>query len=376
MLPFPIISNTKSSPVYPKNIKKFVSSSTALLYLTVNGNLYGAGANVMGELGSSGAKPQFILIRSGVRDVFASLSSASVIVMDSDGKVMFSGNSGIYTGSSSPTNAFVNITTMFSSASISLLDIKTIDLYSNSKINVLMNDGRLFCSGKNNISAITSFGDGTNTDSFNAFRFIRNNVLSVNGNYILDDNNNLYGCGTNTYSQLSSSVSSSGSSTFVLLSTGVTIIQAGVRSIFCIKGGLLYIMGSSLGIYGEFGDGSTSAVTYSTLTNIVQAGSGITQLVQNVGNLLTHLHNSSGYMNTGNGVTGQLGRGSAGVVYTFGLVPNITVPSTATIFSCNLNTYIVYEDNSLVACGGVNGGFNVTPSSNVLTFQPITLVTV
>lgn len=97
MLPFPIISNTKSSPVYPKNIKKFVSSSTALLYLTATGNLYGAGANVQGELGSTGAKPQFILIRTGVRDIYASLSSAAIIVMDTDGKVMFSGNPYIYT---------------------------------------------------------------------------------------------------------------------------------------------------------------------------------------------------------------------------------------------------------------------------------------
>lgn len=265
---------------------------------------------------------------------------------------------------------------MFSVANISILDIKDIDFYSNAKMSVLLNDGRLYCTGKNNISTSTSFGDGTNVDSFNAFRFIRNNVLSVNGNYILDFDNNLHGCGTNTYMQLGSSVVSSGSTTYVQLSTGVSLIRSGLRSIFCVKDGLLYIMGSSLGIYGEFGDGSTSAVTYSTLTNIVQAGSEITQLVENVGNVLTHVHNSSGYMNTGNGTNGQLGRGSSGVVYTFGLVPNITVPSTATIFSCNLNTYIVYEDNSLVACGGVNGGFNVTPSSNVLTFQPITLVTV
>ncbi|SOK59342.1 X-linked retinitis pigmentosa GTPase regulator [Yersinia phage fHe-Yen9-03] len=381
MLPFPIISNTNILPI--PGIKKLVTSANAVLYLTTGGDLYGAGSNRNGELGlgHTNPVPKFIFIRSSVKDVWASGSTQVVLYIDISNQFWFAGDTRVLSGSDTLNfnTTFVNRTDLFSPVGITT-DAQISDIYFHygAKMQVVLKDGSYYCSGKNNVTTISSFGDGTNTNSVNVLRFIRSDVKEARGNFIKDSSNNLLGCGINGSYQLGTGNTTS-TTTFISVMTNISTFDAGSggTSTFVIKDNKLYITGTTLGgsnIYGEFGNGGTITV-YQTLTEITTAGSSISKLFVGLNSINTHLVNNGIYMNTGYNVSGQLGRGNTTNVLTFSSITPVWGSSIIKlIIGSNQNTYILTDNNKLYACGAVDGGYSTTHSSNVLIFEEIIIV--
>lgn len=244
-----------------------------------------------------------------------------------DGKIMACGVTTSIDGKDSFYPGWTDITNYFSDV-IKISDIVDITAWNDLKINLISNDGTLFCIGQNNNAQRSSFGDGTNTDSFNIFRKITtiSNVSKAIGNLYLTTNGELYGTGLNGNYQLGNNTTDS-TPNLVLIDNSVDDFSCSFTANYLRKGSVLYGFGTTLGSqYGdEFGmNGSTQQTVLKTPTEIRKDVSNFWVIVGNPSCRVRSLDNVM--YNTGSNNQGQLGVGNTSGLYVFTEVPGYTSP--------------------------------------------------
>lgn len=247
---------------------------------------------------------------------------------------------------------WTNITQYFNTAGIILSDIKDITCFYDKKLNVVMNDGTLYCSGKNNTTDQTSFGNGNNIDSFGAFTKINTitNVKKAIGNLYLTTSGNLYGTGINNSYQLGNNTTTS-INTLSLLATGVEDIDSSYTTNYYLKNSELYGFGTTLGSqYGdEFGRNGSTAQTVLKIPTVIRTD--VDNFWVSVGNPSCHVQQSLDFTlyNTGINNQGQLSLNNLNPVYTFTQVQGYAIPNIKSVGSNGAS--LIMLDNNFYYCG-------------------------
>lgn len=376
MIPFPIISKRNKVAAYLMNIQ----CSNTCSFILDGTNIYGTGRNSQGELGNGSlnvVSPTFKLLRTDALRMYMNCSSAAAWYISTDNKLYFAGSnlSWKYTASASGGDLnsllWTDVSTLITSKGLRVQDIQSIYTWNTLKTNILMNNGDLYCVGKNNTTTVSSFGDGTNTDSL-VLVFIRSGIAMTSGNFYLGTDKTLYGTGMNGQYQYGNNgtVSSTG---LVQIDTGVDYICTGYSTKYYLKGSLLYASGSTLGSqYGnEFGNGDVTNPSVLRVNTLLR--SDVKEVYNNVGNIgsVIRLVNGDVYV-SGYNTYGQLGTGAATALFSF---TKIVLPSgiNSSICIMGLNTFYS-TGKTLYTSGSMSAGLNNAVVSTTNVVRVLTLV--
>lgn len=337
---------------------KIYSSSNAVFILDLSTKkLYGTGGGYSIGLDSNAIYSTFTLCAENVKRVFGqgrSSSSNFVMYQSLDNKIYAAGDTRILTGDNINL-PWTDKTSMFTSIGITNMDdIKDITCFYNLKINLVLNDGSLYCSGVNSTNQATSFGDGTDTNSMGAFRFISTipDVKVADGNYYLTTGGLLYGTGRNNQYQLGDN-STVSINTLKQLSTDVMDFGVAISTAYYIKNNTLYAMGTQLSatLGNELGAGSSSTKTVFRTATVMSTDS--TKIFTAVGNSAVHSISSSLLMrSTGINNGGQLSTGNSSGVFTLTTTKQI-VGNDYQFVRCSGGTLLL-DDGKLYYCGYSN----------------------
>ncbi|WEM33568.1 BNR repeat domain protein [Escherichia phage EJP2] len=356
MLPFARI--LEYSNVAPTNDDRFKIYSSMSVYLhdTFTKKLYASSGSIYGT-GTGVAASKFILCAENVKRVLLEDNSSDCQLYEEEGtgKVFMTGNTNAFTGVTDRKTLWTDCTTWITSSGITVSDIAYMSSFNNMKVNLVTNDGTLYCCGANNISNITSFGDGTNISSFNTFKKVSTitSVKKAVGNIYLRTDNTLWGCGFNYYYQLGTGdqVSITG---VKQIASDVIDFNVSYQSTFFIKSdGNLYGCGKQYGAqYGnEFGTGGTSSSTDLQYKTPTLLSTGVSAVYTCVSNMASHIVKADEvlYASGGNGY-GKLGVGNTINQYYY--TPSYTSFNT----SCNLvttpsGTLLLDDKGKLYYCG-------------------------
>ncbi|MDI0694978.1 hypothetical protein NEP60_06865 [Escherichia coli] len=376
MLPF--VRMIKYGNIAPGDDGRFKIYSSDSMYLhdTYTDKLYASSATNWGT-GTGVSSSKFILSAENVKRVLLENNSSDCQLYEEKGtgKVFITGNTKAFTGVTDRKTLWTECTTWITSGGINVSDIKYMSSFNDMKVNLITNDGTLYCCGANNNSNLSSFGDGTNINSFNTFKRV-DTITSVKkavGNIYLKEDNTLWGCGFNYYYQLGT-----GNQTSI---TGVTMIASDVidfdvsyQSTFFIKSdNNLYACGKQFGAqYGnEFGTGGTSSSTDIQYKTPTLLSPGVYSLYTCVGNMASHIVKGDEVLYaSGSNSSGQLGVGNNINQYSY--TPSYTSFNT----SCNLvrtpsGSLILTDTSKLYYCGAsivVMGGI---AGQNVLNYTEV-----
>lgn len=173
MLPFVRMLEYGNIIPGPAGRFKIYSSDSMYLHDTYTNKLYASSATSDGT-GTGIASNKFILCAENVKRVLLEDNSSDCQLYEEKGtgKVFITGNTKAFTGVNDSKTLWTDCTTWITSSGINVSDIKYMSSFYNMKVNLITNDGTLYCCGANNISNISSFGDGTNINSFNTFKRI------------------------------------------------------------------------------------------------------------------------------------------------------------------------------------------------------------
>lgn len=362
----------------PTNSGRFKIYSSGSMYLhdTLTHKLYASSATNWGT-GTGVASSKFILCAENVQRVLLEDNSSDCQLYEEKGtgKVFITGNTKAFTGVTDRKTLWTDCTTWITSGGISVSDIEYMSSFNDMKVNLVLKDGTLYCCGANNVSNISSFGDGTNIDSFNTFKKVSTitSVKKAVGNIYLREDNTLWGCGFNYYYQLGT-----GNKTSI---TGVTQISSDVidfdvsfQSTFFIKSdNNLYGCGKQYGAqYGnEFGTGGTSTSTDIQYKTPTLLSTGVYGVYACVSNMASHIVKADEVLYaSGSNRFGQLGVGNNINQYSY--TPSYTSFNT----SCNLvrtssASLLLTDTGKLYYCGPsfvVMGGI---VGQNILSYTEV-----
>ncbi|MED6536197.1 hypothetical protein VWI13_01725 [Escherichia coli O157] len=316
MLPFVRLfdyGNEAPIPPVPSTRYKIYSGGSAMYFHDTHTKKLYASSPVSHGTGTGGSSSKFILSAVNVKRVLLENNSSDCQLYEEDGtgKVFITGNTKAFTGVTDRKTLWTDCTTWITSSGINVSDIKYMSSYSDLKVNLITTDGTLYCCGLNNTSSRSSFGNGTNTNSYNTFVKIEtiSSVKKAVGNIYLKEDNTLWGCGANSYYQLGKDNQTSPSGV-VRVAPDVIDVDVSYQSTFFIKtNNKLYGCGTQYGTsYGnEFGTGTTLK-QYKTATLL---NSDVQKVHCCVGNMASHiLRFGTTIFATGVNNGGQLGVGN------------------------------------------------------------------
>ena len=358
---------------------KIYSNSTSAFVLDLKtSNLY-ASTYVVNGAGTGKIEPKFVLSATDVKKLWLEDNSSQIAILEkNDGSFWAVGSSYAITGI--PANFYTvwtNISSLFSAVGLNGDNIAYMSSYYNLKINVVSTDGSLYCCGKNSTEVLSSFGDGTNTDYFNALRKINaiSGVKKAVGNYYLKTDGSVYATGINVNYQYGNGTTT-GVPTLVQVQNNIQDINAGYQNLYTLdNNGVLRGNGRQFGAqYGnEFGTGgssSTGAVVYPTP---VQMASSVEKLYVCVGNMATHImRGGNSLYSTGSNALGQLGLGN--LLPTYSYTRSFDFNSEAQFVRVNLGSLLFYGNKLYysgrddIAMGGTGTEFITTFTEVPLTF--------
>lgn len=378
MLPFGRL--VKYGNVVPPQIGRYkIYSSSASLFLldTQTHKLYSS-STLNYTSGTGNVEPKFVLSATNVKRLLLSDNSCAMqIYEDMNGRAAMCGTRTAYSGvANDNVLVWTDCTTWFTTVGLNVSDIQYMSGFYNLKLNVVMNNGDLWCSGKNNTSTTSSFGNNTNIDSFNKFTKITtiSNVIKATGNIYLRADNTLWGCGINSYYQLGTGNQTS-SISLILIASNVIDSNVGLQNTYYLTNNKeLYGCGTQFGTtYGnEFGTGRQgTAVQYKTPTVLFTDADGLAVCV---GNMSTHVIQYNKVFSSGNNALAQLSVGNRDNVYTYTQsFDNFQMDSS--IVRTNVGTLILTADNKLyysgrndVVMGGTSTQFTTVFSEVDMSF--------
>lgn len=260
MLPFPIISQLTIQPSI--NIIQDVKAHNSTSFvLTTSGNLYCNGLNSDGQLGlgdTTNRTDNWYLTNTSVSTMWVGSTNVT-LVKKNDNSYWRTGRAYPFNGANTVSNAWTNVTSLFTAAETSAGSTITQIILTNENVVLLMADGTVWGSGRNLYGAL---GTG-NTNNLTVFTNLGltgiTKIACVDYNiYALNANTGtVYGAGANTYSQLNTTASST-ITTFRTVTTGATNIWCGLgTTLYVLKSDGLYACG--LTTAGEFGNGTINS---------------------------------------------------------------------------------------------------------------------
>lgn len=378
MIPFArIMKYGNVLPGINDRYKIYGSAQASYLLDTQTNNLYSTSYDSASS-GTGKAEPKFVLTATNVKRLLLSDNSCSMqIYEDINGRTFMCGVRTAFSGVS-PDNVplWVDCTSWFTNAGLSVSDIAYMSGWYNLKLNLVMKNGDLWCCGKNNTSTQSSFGNNTNVDSFNAFRKITgiSTIVKATGNVYLRADNTLWVCGMNSNYQLGNGTNTA-SASLQLLASNVTDCNVGYQNTYYITSDrILHGCGTQFGSqYGnEFGTGGSSSSAVVRYTRPVVMFANVDKLYVCVGNMATHpaRYNSKTVYSTGGNALAQLGTGDRIPLYSYQASFN-NFEEGSDLVRNNVGTLIMNKDGELYYSGRNDTVMGGTSTEYTLVFTKV-----
>jgi hypothetical protein len=313
----------------------------------------------------------FTLCLSDVQTVLTKNQAGSSFsaVRKNDGTIWFCGTSGSVLGGSARYSQWENHTALFTASGLDPLNVKEINSYNNLKLNVVMNNGDLWCCGKNNVTAKSSFGTGTNNDSFGAFvKVPLSGVVTAHGNCYISGST-LYQTGTNSLYQYGNGTTNGGPGLTQIATDVVDVRTAWQGTYYLSSTGDAYGAGTPFNVssYGnEFAQGaSSSAIPFFKVLS-----SNVDSIESCMGNMSFHVLNDRMY-STGLNRSSVFGTGGGSNSTTFVAAAPATINTTGGRFVRGNNNGLLLVKDKLYKTGSNFGG---GAANSVLTEIPLTFL--
>lgn len=265
MLEFFLMSKVKERPKFI--IKKIVTGTTTVGFLTGDGNLYMRGRGDQGSLGNGGAdvKDKWALVQTDVADVWSRTNS--LLLRKKDGRWLFTGGQAPLGNNTTTTLSFTDVTaSKFNNFPLSstVVSLAINDLY----IILLDDTGKVWGVGSgtngefcepttSSKSTLTVLSVPTRTGGVKDVQVDKNTRLS----YIIYNDGTVIGGGQSNQGQLG--VVKSVNSPPVTVESNVLRFFAGYQSYYAVKQDGVYVRGTP--VLGQLGNGNNGA-SGSTLT--------------------------------------------------------------------------------------------------------------
>ena len=337
----------------------FASDSTTWI-LTSKGDLYSCGRNSSGQQGSGDTSDVLVFTKraSNVKEV--SCSEDTTWYIDTSNNLYGCGANHVGQQGSGDSGGSAKVLTFTKRAS----NVKTVSC-TDSETWYIDNNNDLYGCGANSYG---QQGSGTSGNSTNVLVFTKraSNVKTVSCTYLttwyIDNNNNLYGCGYG-WDGLQGSGNNSDVLTF-------TKRASNVKKVSCSRYTTWYVdnnnnlYGCGDGWYGQQGSGNTNSVyTFTKRAENVKT-------VSCSQNATWYIDNNNDLYGCGRNSCGQQGSGDTNNVLTFTKraenVKTVSCSEGTTWYMDNNNNFYGCGDNS---CGNQGSG----DTANVLTFTKIEL---
>ncbi len=335
----------------------FATNKTTWI-LTSNGDLYGCGYNGLGNQGSGDTANVLTFTKRASNVKTVSCSENTTWYIDNNNDLYGCGDNSVGQQGSGQNDSSAKVLTFTKRAS----NVKTVSCTSDATW-YIDNNNDLYGCGANSYG---QQGSGTSGNSTNVLVFTKraSNVKTVSCTYLttwyIDNNNNLYGCGSGMHGHQGSGDTSK-VLTFTKRASNVKEVSCGWDTTWYIdNNNNLY--GCGYGWDGLQGSGNTSDVLVFTkrASNVkeVSCSRYTTWYIDNNNNLY----------GCGDGWYGQQGSGNTDSVYTF----TKRAENVKTV-SCSQNTtWYIDNNNNLYGCGyneyGNQGSGASGRPSNVLAF--------
>lgn len=360
MIPFARILNYGNTVVPAgSDIEIYSTTNSLFVFRKSTQQLYGMGSsgNSLG-LNNPLAVNSLTLLSNNVERVISNIDGGVNFFMylSTDGKIYAAGTDQFMTNgvAGNAYNTWTDISSIFTAVNIP--DIKGAQCYYGDKLNLIMNDGSLYCAGTNDVTKDASFGTGNNVGTNRVLAKVPiTNVVAVDGNMYLQSNGDLYACGTNTYYQYGNN-STTSSASLVKVASNVREIGSGYRCNYYINNlNELRVCGSafSLGTGNEMG---TGAITVNRTW--VKVADGVANMTTCRGNMALHYILQSGtLLSTGYNTNGcfGIGAGSPNTIVPVGAIPQPPTSSNSQISRGNIFTTVTTDTGVYIAgkCGDV-----------------------
>ena len=347
MLPFSIMSNTNILSERIR-IKKMESGEEHVALLYDNGELYTRGIGTDGRLGTGNTNANYIswnLVLQDVKDVWC--GSYFTLALKNDNTFWYVGKKSMM-GSTETTLSWIDITSFFSSTSITGDDIKKIELGTNSML-LLSTTNSLYVSGRNLGGEL---GTGS-TAAVTQLTLKDTNVSDISfcsSFSTYTKNGELYRSGVGNWGQMGNG-STTGLTTFTSFSAPANStlerVCSNTRDIYYLyrdnTSGVSSFYVNGYNVNGELGTGRTGQVN--TRTKVPSLDNRVISISTRWGLLHKTILLDDGVYASGTNSGGQCGVGNNTLISTFtkcvGLPPGI--PQYMIPFN-NYGTFIVIND--------------------------------
>lgn len=365
MLPFVRMLEYGNVAPVKSNIELYGTNACFFLFNKDTNILYGMGSSgsLLG-LGGFAVYNNFVQVASNVKRIITDIDGGSslFIYQGLDDRLYATGNSISMENGPTGTNytVWTDITSIFSKT-VFVNDIKHVQAYYNVKVNVVMQDGSLYCMGKNQplgTEATGCFGNNTSVGSTRTLVKIPiENVTYAYGNMYLQSNGDLYCCGVNNKFQYGNGTITA-SSSLVKVAGGVKTMSGSYQCNYYISNSNdLYVCGTQFrtDFGNEMGTGST---TVNQNWSLLQPN--VRSMATNIGNMSLHyIIDSNLVYGCGYNVYGWFGTGAEDHTY-IPTQPNPlpTVGDNTGIIRNN-NASILFSEDKLLISGRFPDGTTV-----------------
>lgn len=389
MLEFLLLSKPKDKPKYV--IKKIITGTSTVGFLTTDGNLYMRGRGDQGTLGNGGSdiKDRWALVQTDVADAWS--RTASTLIRKNDGKFLMTGNQAPLGNNTTNTTSFTDVTaSKFAALPTSS---KVVSLAINDLYLVLLDDtGKVWGVGSgSNGEFCENTGGSKNTLTQLAIPTRTGGVKDVvvdklaRLTYIVYNDGTVIGGGDSTYGQLGTVKSSNAPP--VTVETSVNSFYTGHRSYYAIKQNGMYVRGTPY--LGQLGNG-TNGASGSTLTvsTLITSPSGFIpqRVFCNANDPIARAYYDGAWY-----ITGSIGTASSGwVAATPSQVSTFTrtdggfdmFPVGTLLCADSTTSTVLYaeKDGVIYGCGVANATYNLLPgysdtaTVSVRGLKPLTMV--
>ena len=370
MIPFARVLKYGNDVRDTKTIKKMKLEFATSYVLTTDGELYGRGANSMGQLGTGDfvARTEWVLIRREVSNFWTSLSYDIIFIQSTDNRLWYCGNNANLQGI--PWSEATNIPVLTEISYFSGRPMKKVHCTPTSARGCtifLTENGFLYATGNRT-------GFSSSSGASQSFFSIDNTVddfAPLNLGIVYIKGSSMYGCGLNQSKIISQSAADNAALNSTLMRTNYSSQLTAVDYSLTYKATNGRVYGIGQQPYGRFGIGNNTSYD-GTWVECTGYGSPSLMCQIKTGGSSIYIQNSTFYAvgRNSESIYDMPVQGTTNLLYPVAFSTPFDVSSIFAIYVYREFSSFFYSTNKVYYCGRLSNGAVLLTSDKVISEVP------